>query len=166
VDLVKEGILKEQSQTPGILLTKAGDLLNWGRKNSLWWLGFGLACCAIDVTMMINQARYDADRMGVVFRNTPRQADLMLVSGTITRRMAPMVKQLYDQMAEPKYVIAVGACAINGGPFYYDSYTVVRGVDQLIPVDVYLPGCPPRPEAALHALEKLREKIMARGKVE
>lgn len=166
MDIVKEGILREQSPAPNILLAKTGDILNWGRKNSLWWLGFGLACCAIDTIMIINQAKFDADRFGVVFRNTPRQSDLMLVAGTITKKMAPMVKQLYEQMAEPKYVIALGACAISGGPFYYDNYTVVRGVDTLIPVDVYVPGCPPRPEATLHAIEMLREKIMARGKID
>ncbi|HZD60560.1 MAG TPA: NADH-quinone oxidoreductase subunit B family protein [Anaerolineae bacterium] len=166
MDIVKEGILKEQSQGLNIVLAKSGDLLNWSRKNSLWWLGFGLACCAIDTIMIINQAKLDADRSGVIFRNSPRVADLMLVAGTITRKMAPMVKQLYEQMAEPKYVIALGACAINGGPFHYDSYTVVRGADKVIPVDVYVPGCPPRPEAVLHGIEMLREKIMARGKID
>ncbi len=162
----KLGLLKEQSPPGNIVLTKAGDLINWGRKNSLWWMGFGLACCAIDTIMIINQAKFDADRMGVVYRNTPRQSDLMLVAGTITQKMAPMVKQLYEQMAEPKYVIALGACAINGGPFYYDSYTVVKGADTIIPVDVYVPGCPPRPEAVLYAIEMLRKKIVARGKID
>ncbi len=160
------GIVKEQSLDNGILLAKAGDLINWSRKNSLWWLTFGLACCAIDTIMVGNTARFDLERFGVLLRNTPRQADLMLVAGTLTHKMAPMVKQLYDQMPEPKYVIALGGCAINGGPFYYDSYNVVRGVDKVIPVDVYVPGCPPRPEAFMHGIEMLKEKIMARGKID
>lgn len=160
------GIVKEHSLDNGVLLTKAGDLINWGRKNSLWWMGFGLACCAIDTIMMINSGRFDAERFGILLRNTPRQSDLMLVAGTVTHKMAPMVKQLYDQMPEPKYVIALGSCAINGGPFYYDSYNVVQGVDKVIPVDVYVPGCPPRPEAVLHGIEMLKQKIMARGKID
>jgi len=160
------GIAKEQQLGNGILLTKAGDLINWSRKNSLWWLGFGLACCAIDTIMMVNAPRFDLDRFGIMPRGTPRQSDLMLVAGTVTKKMAPMVKQLYEQMPEPKYVIALGSCAINGGPFYYDSYTVVRGVDQIIPVDVYVPGCPPRPEAVIHGIEMLKKKIMARGKID
>ncbi len=160
------GIVKEQMLDNGIMLTKAGDLINWGRKNSLWWMGFGLACCAIDTIMMVNSARFDADRFGILLRNTPRQSDLMLVAGTVTHKMAPMIKQLYEQMPDPKYVIALGSCAINGGPFYYDSYNVVKGVDKVIPVDVYVPGCPPRPEAVMHGIEKLKEKIMARGQIE
>ena len=160
------GIVREQTLGNGIMLTKAGDLINWGRKNSLWWMGFGLACCAIDTIMMVNTTRFDLERFGIMPRNTPRQSDLMLVAGTVTHKMAPMVKQLYEQMPDPKYVIALGSCAINGGPFYYDSYNVVKGVDQVIPVDIYVPGCPPRPEAVIHGIEKLKEKIMARGQID
>jgi len=163
--IVKEGIIKEQSQPSNIILAKTGDLLNWSRKNSLWWLTFGLACCAIEM-MCLNTAKYDLERFGIMPRNTPRQADLMLVAGTVTHKMAPMVKQLYEQMPEPRYVLAMGACAINGGPFYYDSYNVVRGVDQIIPVDIFVPGCPPRPEAVIHGIEMLKKKIVARGKID
>ncbi|MBE0447512.1 MAG: NADH-quinone oxidoreductase subunit B [Actinobacteria bacterium] len=158
------GLLKEQEVGNNILLTKAGDLLNWSRTNSLWWFAFGLACCAFEM-MCLNNARFDGDRFGIIPRNSPRQVDLMIVSGTLTHKMAPMVKRLYEQMPEPKYVLAMGSCAINGGPFHYDSYNVVRGVDQVIPVDVYVPGCPPRPEAVIHSINQVKEKIKARGKV-
>lgn len=148
----------------GIILAKVDDVLNWSRKNSLWWLTFGLACCAIEM-MCLNTARFDLERFGIMPRNTPRQADLMIVAGTVTHKMAPMVVQLYEQMPEPKWVLAMGSCAINGGPFYYDSYNVVRGVDQIIPVDIFVPGCPPRPEAVIDGIEKIKAKIMAGGKI-
>lgn len=147
-----------------ILLTKVDDLINWSRKNSLWFLTFGLACCAIEM-ISTNAARYDLDRFGIIPRATPRQADLMIVAGTVTHKMAPLVKNLYDQMPEPKYVLAMGSCAIDGGPFYHDTYTIVKGVNLIIPVDVYVPGCPPRPEALLHGIHQIQKKIMAKGMV-
>jgi NADH-quinone oxidoreductase subunit B len=133
-------------------------VLNWGRRYSLWVFNFGLACCAIEF-IAASMARHDFIRLGVIpFAPGPRQADLMVVSGTVTDKMAPAIRRLYDQMPEPKYVISFGACSNCGGP-YWDSYSVTKGVDQLIPVDVYVPGCPPRPEALLHGILRLQEKI-------
>ncbi|HIV58535.1 MAG TPA: NADH-quinone oxidoreductase subunit B [Candidatus Stackebrandtia faecavium] len=133
-------------------------ILNWGRKYSLWVFNFGLACCAIEF-IATSMGRHDFMRLGVIpFAHSPRQADLMVVSGTVTDKMAPAIKRLYDQMPEPKYVISFGACSNCGGP-YWDSYSVTKGVDQIIPVDVYVPGCPPRPEALLHGILRLQEKI-------
>lgn len=134
------------------------DLINWGRSNSLWSLTFGTSCCAIEF-MALGAARYDMARFGFeVTRNSPRQADMIMVLGTITYKMAPVLKRLYDQMADPKYVIAIGGCTISGGPFK-KSYHVVQGIDQIVPVDVYIPGCPPRPEAFYYGMMQLQRKI-------
>ena len=141
-----------------VVTTSLDKVINWARKSSLWYMLFGIACCAIEGLMAAGAARFDLDRFGMFFRASPRQSDLMIVAGTVTKKMAPRIKRLYEQMAEPRYVIAMGGCAIGGGPFY-DSYHVVKGVDEIIPVDVYIPGCPPRPEALIDACLKLHEKI-------
>ncbi len=141
-----------------IILTSLDDLHNWARLSSLWPLLYGTACCFIEFAAMIG-SRFDFDRFGLVPRSSPRQADLLIVAGTVTMKMAPALVRLYEQMPEPKYVIAMGACTITGGMFSADSTTAVRGVDKLIPVDLYLPGCPPRPEAIFDAVIKLRKKV-------
>ena len=156
-----EGLRSELSKQ-GIFTTTLEDLYNWGRKNSIWPLGFGLACCAIEM-IATSMARWDLARFGAeVFRPSPRQADLMIVAGTVTKKMAPQVVRLFNQMAEPKYVIAMGACAISGGPFK-QGYNALKGIDRFIPVDVHIPGCPPRPEALVHALMTLQERIDAQA---
>ena len=141
-----------------IILTSLDDLHNWARLSSLWPLLYGTACCFIEFAALIG-SRFDFDRFGLVPRSSPRQADLLIVAGTVTMKMAPALVRLYEQMPEPKYVIAMGACTITGGMFSSDSTTAVRGVDKLIPVDLYLPGCPPRPEAIFDAVIKLRKKV-------
>jgi NADH-quinone oxidoreductase subunit B len=154
---VDEG-LKIELGKQGIFVTSLQELYNWGRRSSVWPMQFGLACCAIEM-IATTMARYDIARFGAeVFRPSPRQADMMIVSGTVTKKMAPQVVRLYNQMAEPRYVIAMGACAISGGPFK-QGYNVLKGIDRYIPVDVHIPGCPPRPEALLHALITLQKKI-------
>jgi NADH-quinone oxidoreductase subunit B len=145
----------------GLLLTSLEELANWGRSRSVWPLQFGLACCAIEM-IASSMARFDIARFGSeIFRPSPRQADLLIVSGTVTKKMAPQVVRLWNQMPEPKYCIAMGACAISGGPFK-QGYNVLKGIDRYIPVDLYIPGCPPRPEALLHGLIELQEKIRRR----
>lgn len=142
-----------------VVLTKLDDVINWARSNSIWPLTFATSCCGIEM-MSVASAKYDFSRFGFeVARATPRQADVIIIAGTIVNKMAPVLKRLYDQMADPKYVIAMGACAISGGPFFYNTYSVVKGADHVIPVDVYIAGCPPRPEALLHALISLQHKI-------
>ncbi|MFC1729437.1 NADH-quinone oxidoreductase subunit B [candidate division KSB1 bacterium] len=141
-----------------VLITTADKLFNWARLSSLWPLGFGLACCAIEM-MATGASRFDLDRLGIMFRASPRQADVMIVAGTVTMKMATRIKRLYEQMAEPKYVVSMGSCANCGGPYWKYGYHVLKGVDKVIPVDVYVPGCPPRPEALLEGLITLREQI-------
>ena len=147
-----------QDLSENVILTTVDDLYNWARLSSLWPLLFGTACCFIEFAALIG-SRFDFDRFGLIPRSSPRQADLIITAGTINMKMAPQLVRLYEQMPEPKYVIAMGACTITGGMFSVDSPTAVRGVDKLIPVDVYLPGCPPRPEAIIDAIIKLRKKI-------
>ena len=147
-----------------VFLGVVDDLVNWTRSSSVWPMTFGLACCAIEM-MATGAAKYDIDRFGSgPFRATPRQADVMIVAGTVTHKMAPRVKRLYDQMPEPKYVIAMGGCVIRGGPYVKHGYHVVKGVDLIVPVDVYIPGCPPRPEALLEGLFKV-QKLMKRERI-
>ena len=143
----------------GVIVTSLDFFINWGRKNSLWPMTFGLACCAIEM-MAVGASRFDLDRFGAgAFRATPRQSDLMIVAGTVNYKMASRVKLLYDQMADPKYVIAMGACTVGGGPYFKYGYNVVKGVDLVVPVDVYVPGCPPRPEALMEGIMRLQDKI-------
>ena len=143
----------------GILTTQVSKLIDWGRSSSLWPALFGLACCAIEM-MATSADRFDISRFGAeVFRASPRQADLMIVAGRVSIKMAPVLRQLYDQMPDPKWVIAMGACSSCGGVF--NNYAILQGVDKIVPVDVYVPGCPPRPEALLHGIMKLQEKILA-----
>lgn len=142
-----------------IIITTLDAIINWGRSNSVWPLTFATSCCGIEM-MAAGASRHDFARFGVeVYRASPRQADVIVVAGTIVQKMVPVLKRLYDQMAEPKYVIAMGSCAVSGGPFFYNSYSVIRGVDHVIPVDVYIPGCPPRPEALLYGIMQLQRKI-------
>jgi NADH-quinone oxidoreductase subunit B len=142
-----------------VLTTTLEQVLNWSRQSSLWPMTFGIACCAIEM-MATGAGRFDLDRFGAgAFRASPRQSDLMVVAGTVTYKMASRIRRLYDQMPDPKYVIAMGACTIGGGPYFEYGYHVVRGVDLIVPVDVYVPGCPPRPEALLEGLMRLQEKI-------
>nr|YP_009940390.1 NADH-plastoquinone oxidoreductase subunit K [Roscoea alpina]YP_010626592.1 NADH-plastoquinone oxidoreductase subunit K [Roscoea praecox]WBK26712.1 NADH-plastoquinone oxidoreductase subunit K [Roscoea schneideriana]QNZ89309.1 NADH-plastoquinone oxidoreductase subunit K [Roscoea alpina]WBK25078.1 NADH-plastoquinone oxidoreductase subunit K [Roscoea praecox]WBK26540.1 NADH-plastoquinone oxidoreductase subunit K [Roscoea praecox]WOK01757.1 NADH-plastoquinone oxidoreductase subunit K [Roscoea p len=150
--------LLDKITTNSVISTTLNDLSNWSRLSSLWPLLYGTSCCFIEFASLIG-SRFDFDRYGLVPRSSPRQADLILTAGTVTMKMAPSLVRLYEQMPEPKYVIAMGACTITGGMFSTDSYSTVRGVDKLIPVDVYLPGCPPKPEAVIDAITKLRKKI-------
>jgi len=160
---VEQPLEPQVSQEPktlgsGFVTTSLDKLVNWSRASSMWPLTFGLACCAIEM-MATGAARFDLDRMGILFRASPRQADVIIIAGTVTKKMAPVIKTVYEQMPEPRYVIAMGACASSGGIF--DTYSTVQGVDEFLPVDVYIPGCPPRPEGLLYGLMKLQDKIRA-----
>jgi NADH-quinone oxidoreductase subunit B len=162
---VEEGGLEvgliDNEHVPGVITLPLRRLINWSRKSSLWYLLFGIACCAIEM-MATGASRYDFDRFGMIFRASPRQSDLMIVPGTVNEKIADRVRTLYNQMAEPRWVIAMGGCAINGGP-YHGEYNIVDGIDKVIPVDVYVPGCPPRPEALMHGVLKLQEIIANEG---
>lgn len=160
--LITEKLPSAIDGIPGseIILTTMDGIINWSRANSLWPLTFGTSCCAIEMMMATGASRHDLARFGAeVARPSPRQADLLVIAGTIVKRMAPRLRTLYEQMAEPRYVIATGACTISGGPFKYHSYTTIRDVDSIIPVDVYVPGCPPRPESLLYGLLTLQKMI-------
>lgn len=151
------GILENQFED-SVIFARADEVIGWVRENSLWPMTFGLACCAIEM-MSTAACKYDLDRFGAgVFRASPRQSDVMIVSGTVTKKMAPRIRLLYDQMPEPKWVIAMGSCAIGGGPYYIHGYHVVKGVDLIVPVDVYVPGCPPRPETLIAGFLELQKR--------
>lgn len=153
----------EDFNNNGFLLTSVEEALNWTRSNSLWPVTFGLACCAVEM-MHAGASRYDLDRFGVVFRPSPRQSDLMIVAGTLVNKMAPALRRIYDQMPEPRWVISMGSCA-NGGGYYHYSYSVVRGCDRIIPVDIYVPGCPPTAEALIYGIIQLQNKIQKKSKI-
>ena len=154
----------DELQNKGFLLTSIDALANWGRTGSLWPMTFGLACCAVEM-MHVAMARYDFDRFGLVFRPSPRQSDVMIVAGTLCNKMAPALRKVYDQMPEPRYVISMGSCA-NGGGYYHYSYSVVRGCDRIVPVDIYVPGCPPTAEALLYGILQLQKKIRRVGTID
>ncbi len=147
----------------GFVITQMDKLVNWARTGSLWPMTFGLACCAVEM-MQAAASRYDMDRLGLVFRPSPRQSDVMIVAGTLCNKMAPALRKVYDQMAEPRYVISMGSCA-NGGGYYHYSYSVVRGCDRIVPVDVYVPGCPPTAEALMYGILQLQKKIRRTGTI-
>jgi NADH-quinone oxidoreductase subunit B len=152
------GLLDKKYHDSNIIIVSLENALNWARKSSLWYTQFGLACCAIEM-MATAASSYDFDRFGILPRSSPRQADVMIVAGTVTMKMASRIERLYQQMSEPRYVISMGSCSNSGGPYWEHGYHVLKGVDKVIPVDVYVPGCPPRPEALLEAFLQLQEKI-------
>ncbi|MDF0599218.1 NADH-quinone oxidoreductase subunit B [Psychromarinibacter sp. C21-152] len=156
-------VLNRELQDKGFLVTSTEDVINWARTGSLHWMTFGLACCAVEM-MQTSMPRYDMERFGTAPRASPRQSDLMIVAGTLTNKMAPALRKVYDQMPEPRYVISMGSCA-NGGGYYHYSYSVVRGCDRIVPVDIYVPGCPPTAEALLYGILALQRKIRRTGTI-
>ncbi|WP_442966371.1 MULTISPECIES: NuoB/complex I 20 kDa subunit family protein [unclassified Rhizobium] len=158
------GTINAELADKGFLVTSTDELITWARTGSLMWMTFGLACCAIEM-MQMSMPRYDVERFGVAPRGSPRQSDLMIVAGTLCNKMAPALRKVYDQMPEPRYVISMGSCA-NGGGYYHYSYSVVRGCDRVVPVDIYVPGCPPTAEALLYGILLLQRKIRRNGSIE
>jgi len=156
--------LSSEVEDKGFLVTSTEDLFNWARTGSLWWMTFGLACCAVEM-IHVNMPRYDMERFGVAPRASPRQSDVMIVAGTMGNKMDPALRKVYDQMSETKYVISMGSCA-NGGGYYHYSYSVVRGCDRIVPVDIYVPGCPPTAEALLYGVMQLQRKTRRVGPIE
>jgi NADH-quinone oxidoreductase subunit B len=156
--------MRAELDSKGFLVTSAEDLFTWARTGSLWWMTFGLACCAVEM-IHVNMPRYDLERFGVAPRASPRQSDVMIVAGTLCNKMAAALRRVYDQMSEPRYVISMGSCA-NGGGYYHYSYSVVRGCDRIVPVDIYVPGCPPTAEALLYGILQLQRKIRREGTIE
>ena len=163
VDREQLELLRQSLNEKGFMVTTAEDLVTWARTGSLWWMTFGLACCAVEM-IHVNMPRYDLERFGVAPRASPRQSDVMIVAGTLCNKMAPALRRVYDQMAEPRYVISMGSCA-NGGGYYHYSYSVVRGCDRIVPVDIYVPGCPPTAEALLYGILQLQRKIRREGTI-
>jgi len=164
VDQAKLLEVQQSLNEKGFMVTTAEDLFTWARTGSLWWMTFGLACCAVEM-IHVNMPRYDLERFGVAPRASPRQSDVMIVAGTLCNKMAPALRRVYDQMSEPRYVISMGSCA-NGGGYYHYSYSVVRGCDRIVPVDIYVPGCPPTAEALLYGILQLQRKIRREGTIE
>ena len=157
------GQMSNELADKGFVVAKLDTMVNWARTGSLWWMTFGLACCAVEM-MHASMPRYDLDRFGFMPRASPRQSDVMIVAGTLTNKMAPALRKVYDQMAEPRYVISMGSCA-NGGGYYHYSYSVVRGCDRIVPVDIYVPGCPPTAEALVYGILQLQKKIRRTGTI-
>ncbi|MCH8172030.1 MAG: NADH-quinone oxidoreductase subunit B [Proteobacteria bacterium] len=155
--------MNEEMAAKGFVVTQVDHLINWARTGSLWWMTFGLACCAVEM-MHVSMPRLDMERFGIAPRGSPRQSDVMIVAGTLTNKMAPAMRRVYDQMSEPRYVISMGSCA-NGGGYYHYSYSVVRGCDRIVPVDIYIPGCPPTAEALLYGFLQLQKKIRRTGNI-